>query len=905
MLYGAARLEMGAERANESTFAEAEDAEVMASRIQQLSPEEDQNLRDMGVKPLKVKGKATIRQKMNNLMGNPTTFQDWMDKTGNKIVGPLYTITRKMTSAYGPESFYNKETGKFHGHHAAQHSLNSMYFASGAVKEGTLEIDPQTGAPVITTKDENIPRLVEEYNALRAAIEADGNSPAMSYQLAGFAILADRYKELQKIGQKTGAEFPKENYDLGKEVQNKYAREFNTWRDTWNAIRRNKRQALIASGLYTPKDIDTFLKRMEYVPFYRQKDSEGLDAVFMRNMVSANYEQHLSYGTDEYDMADVMTNILSNEMWLYQRIMKNNTANLLADDLELMEKDFGDAFGGHYVSAINKDQPNVFAFLRDGELKYFKINNINDAAMFESVPVINNTAMKIGNIAGSILRRGITVNPSFWYKQAWDDGERAYLQGGSQESFAKSIGTNVSEQIKNISKESPLAKELRKLGIVGQVDFQDSYTHWMNNVLGRTDEGWVGKVNKWVEKAEKFAQNSDLAARASVYKAALADGFTQQEAALKAQTMINYNHKGSSSFLRYMLATVPFVNAKIQSDWRLVEALKGNIPGVSKEKARKLLLLKVAKFATFTMLYAMARSGDDDYEKASDELRDRNFLLGPFRIPVAPEYLALKAAVEHAYRTGSEQEFETPEKFMHAMKSGAMNLITSPTDVMPSLVKPMIENMTNYSFFSDRPLIGPSLIGKETNAQYIKGQTSELAKFMGDVGQEIFGDNLNIFNPIKVDNFIRGFFGSTGQDVLFLTNMIADGLSDVERPAAKINRLPFIGVMFYDQEGSQRKGDFYQLRDKVSRKYTTYLDIRQNNPERAREYREEHKDLINMMPAINAIANQLEPIRARRARINESNKMDGKTKREELDKLERLEDRIIGNRVQKLRERLE
>lgn len=903
LLYGAARLEMGENRPAQVEAA-AEDADVMASRIQQLSPEETRMLEDMGVKPFRVKGKETVREQMNDLMGNPPTFRDWMDKVGVKMVGPLYAIHRKMTSAYGPESFYNKETGKFHGHLAAQHSLNSMYFASGAVREGTLEIDEKTGAPTIVSKADNMSKLVGDYDTLRQAIEADGNSPAMSYQLASFAILADRYKQLQKMGQKTHAEFPEASYKLGKEIQAKYANEFNSWRDTWNSIRQNKRQGLIASGLYTPKEVDTLLDRMEYVPLYRIKDSEGMDAVFMRNLLSANFEQHLQFGTEGYDVADVMGNILKNEMWLYQRIMKNNTTNLLVDDLLQMEKDFGSEYGGHFVPSIAKGQDNVFAFLRDGELKYFKVNNSNDMAMFQSVPVINNTAMRIGNIVGAALRRGITVTPSFWYRQAWQDAERAWMQGGSKQNFLKSVGTNVQQQFANISKESPLAAEMRKMGIVGQVDFQDSFDHWMDNILGRTDDGWMGKANKWLEKAERMAQNSDLAARASVYKAALDDGYSKQEAALKAQMMINYNHKGTSSFLRYMLATVPFVNAKIQSDWRLVDALKGNLPGVSKEQAKQLLMMKVAKFAAFTALYAMGRSGDDDYEDESDETRDRNFLIGGIKIPVSPEYLALKAAIEHSYRTMSEQQFETPEKFQHAMKSGALNLITSPTDVMPSLVKPMIENTTNYSFFTGRPLVGINLANKDTNMQYVKGQTSEISKTMSDIGQAILGNDLNV-SPIKIDNFIRGFFGSMGQDVLFTTNMIADGLSDVDRPAAKLNQLPEIGAAFYNPQGSQRKSDYYQLRDMVEARYNTYLDLRKSNPERAKAYREENKAALQLMSPLNAIGNQLENLRARRNRIIESSGLSADEKRDALDKIAAQEKQVIGTRIQALRARLE
>jgi hypothetical protein len=218
----------------------------------------------------------------------------------------------------------------------------------------------------------------------------------------------------------------------------------------------------------------------------------------------------------------------------------------------------------------------------------------------------------------------------------------------------------------------------------------------------------------------------------------------------------------------------------------------------------------------------------------------------------------------------------------------------------------VIENMTNYSFFSGRQLVGAGLSNRDINEQYVKGQTSELAKYFSDIGQAVLGNDLNV-SPIKIDNFIRGVFGSMGQDVLFTSNVIADSLSDVERPAAKLNQLPEFGAMFYDQQGGQRKGDYYALRDRVESRYNTFLELRKNSPERAREYREEHKAELQLMPAINAIGKQLQGIRAQRNRIMEmpASKMSGEEKREALDNLAEREKRIIGNRVQRLNERLE
>ena len=860
----------------------------------------------------------TGKEKVASFMGG---FQDLRDTLGVKIVGPLYSIHRKATEHYGSENFYTKTTNKLLGSLSAQHTLNSMYFATGAVEHGTMSFHDK-GYALIKEFDSHGNKLknIKDLNArwldLSKALEADGHSPALVQQLMSTMAFADRYKSLIDKGMKTPIEFTADSYKLGKDLQAKHRAAYDAWRDTYNEIRNNKKEGLIKSGLFTAKKADEFLDRLEYIPLYRMTEGEGTDAVFMQSLVAAAREQKLKHGTEDFDLADPMGNILKNEMWLYQRMMRNNTANLLADQYSEMGI-------GRYIQNPKKGDLNIVTFLKDGELKNFQVDNVNDMAIFVAAPVAHGMAVTIARAVSGTLRRAITITPSFAYRQAFDDAERTWMQSGTKRSFAKTLALSAKEQFKNRSvlggKESELAHEGRMKGLVGQVDFQDSFNHWMNHTLGREDDTWVGKINKYVEKAEMFAQNSDLAARLSVYEAVKEEGaakgqpkdIAELEGALRAQMMINFNHKGTSAATRTMLAMVPFINARIQSDWRLIDALKGNTPGVSKESAKKMLAFKAAKFAAFTILYTMTRTDEPDYEGSSDESKDRNFLFNaggvPIKVPVAPEYVMLKASIEHSYRLATGAQHETPAKLRHAMASGAMNLITSPTDVMPTIVRPFLENITNHSFFSGRALISPTIENQDTNKQFVAGQTSELAKWISDIGQGVLGDSLNV-SPIKIDNVLRGVFGTVGQDVAATVNLITNWASDTERPSLKLSQIPELGAAFYNPEGNQRTADYYTLRDQVMKRHNTYLKLMSDrNFTEAKEYRTEHAKELALVPQVSAIGNQLAALRKQQAVITAApiSKMDGAAKREALSKLSARAKTIIGDRVEKMNDKLD
>jgi hypothetical protein len=906
IVYGAARLEMG--REGEMGPRRAATEPMQSKAAPQLTSAEEASLKARGLTVFKTPVEPTIKQK---LATRASGWRDLVDSFGVGVVGPLYSAHRKATNYYGSDSFYTKTTNKIRGTLLAHHALNAMNFVIPSMRDGSLTIDSRGYFHRVIDKNANIPLLSERWKDIHKAMKADGISDAMADQYMKTMVFADRYKILKDKRMKTPAEFTDASYAFGKQLQAKYATEYKTWRDMYNRIRNNKRDGLIKSGLMTAKRADELLDAAEYLPLYRIYESEGMDGAFLQNFSSARREQKLKFGTEDFDIGDPMENIIKNEMWMYQRIIKNHTAVRLAEEFEEVGM-------GRYVKSAQAKDTNVFAFNKDGETKYFQIDNANDAAIFMSAPAVTSSAIKFMRMFSGAVRRGVTITPSFAYRQMWDDVQRTWMQSGGERSFLGTLKTSAGEQLKNLRSDSPRARELESHGVVGQVDIQDGFNRMMDHLLGRADDTLLGRLESKLEKAERIARNSDMAARLSVYDSVIAQAEKQgrtdmdvvkKEAALRAQMMINFNHKGTSATARTLLAMVPFINARIQSDWRLMDALKGNIPGVSKDKAHKLLAMKVGKFAAFTALYAMARGGDDDYENATEETRNRNFLINvggvPFKVPVAPEYALLKGSSEHLYRTLSDNEFEDGAKFRHAVATGVGNLLVTPTDVMPSALRPLLENLTNHSFFNDRELVSPTLAQRDVNKQYVSGQTSEFAKYISDIGQGLFGNTFNV-SPIKIDNFFRGYLGTLGSDAMATTSLIGGWASGTERPELKLNQIPEVGALFYDDAGGQRKADFYDLRRKVEASHLTYLSLQKEGKfKEANEYRKEHAKEIAMSSSVNAIGKRLTDLRARRNAIMESERLDGEAKRVALDKIAVMEKQIVTNPTMRLKKRLE
>lgn len=818
------------------------------------------------------------------------------DSYANKLLGPGTTFYNQSMKLYGADKFTNDDTNKDFGIYAFFRAQQHRNLMSNVLPKGYMYFDDQ-GVPKVEETEANGAKLLDwEKQFLVDYVQQypDKYDHDTEAKLAiKCMVLADRYKELQSQGILSDTEFNQSEYNFGKELQKRYPTQYNEIMSTWTAMRTPAIEANVASGAMTRGKANEFISRSEYVPMYRvQQEENQSDTQYYQGILRGRAEQRIKGSDKQVD--NVISNMLGNLEWLYTRAIKANAANLVADQLVAMNK-LDPNTGGHWTNKPAALEDGIITIYRDGNPKNFKVIDPNVAQTFAAFPVMGSFTFDMARKATGYLRRGITLLPQFFVRQVWLDTQRLYLMTGSQVGLISTFGKVVSNLANNVISESETGKKLASYGIVGQIDTLDNDNTWYEKAQGTPKN----IIQKAIFGMERLARASDLSARAFIFDEAKKRGATDNQAAMESLLYLNYQNKGTSKALNFLTALVPFVNTAIQGEWRTFESLRGNIPGVSKAHAKKQLMTRLAMYASLTAMYAMAKAGDDDYENQTEESKNVNYFFNmggvPIKIPVPNEYLFLKIGMERLSRNLFTEMTDDDATLKSAFKQAFFAVIVTPSDVTPTFIKPLLEGVTNHSFYGDRPLVGADLLGQDANQQF-STNTSEFAK---QISNAMYGDgmlNVNI-SPIKIDNFLRGVLGGGAQLISETSNyMLAD------RPELRLNEMPGVGGMFYNEEASGDKQRFYDLREKVTSKYNTWKKMLAENPQEAAAYREEHKDLINAHGQINAITTQLTASRNQYKQVLASaiSREDKATRRSEILKREK----VILQRVGDLRKQL-
>jgi len=387
-----------------------------------------------------------------------------------------------------------------------------------------------------------------------------------------------------------------------------------------------------------------------------------------------------------------------------------------------------------------------------------------------------------------------------------------------------------------------------------------------------------------------MAQGSDLGAREAIYENAIkeleAEGYDRETAedlaAVRSHQYMPYQQMGMSRSLAYLRRMMPFVNPPIQGMARDIAAARGRISGVSKAEGKKLLVYRLAKYLTFTAMYAAFMSGDDEYENQSEEQQNNNFFIGGLRMPVPQELRPLKVAAERGTRAwvlnAPKADIEDMDVAAAALRK-TWELIAGFAPI-PSAVRPLAENYTNFDIFSGLPVVSAGQQRKEPYLQYTE-KTSEIAKLVGA--------QLN-YSPIKIDKLLKGYFGYLGQTLGQVSNYFAG-----DRPAPTANDIIFVGSMLENQRATGNRGDFYDLYDKVvTAKTSANALLQEGRVDEYRDYIDKNKGYIAIEKTINNLHNQLTKLRDYKKIIMASNR-NAEEKREALDRLTESENNMLNN----------
>jgi hypothetical protein len=202
---------------------------------------------------------------------------------------------------------------------------------------------------------------------------------------------------------------------------------------------------------------------------------------------------------------------------------------------------------------------------------------------------------------------------------------------------------------------------------------------------------------------------------------------------------------------------------------------------------------------------------------------------------------------------------------------------------IPALIKPVMENLTNYSTFTHREIVPKAVQALPASMQYTTN-TSELAKKIGKAADVA---------PLKVDNWIRGTFGLMGSSAL----MMSDVMMNPARPDRSLAQIPFASIALVNPAGSRTKDEFYEFRQQVTEAVAGKNKLQTENPAAYGEFMRKNAHLIAAAPYINSKVQTLSQFRTMRTLYETTTdpKLTSADRRAKIDEINQAEKRIIAD----------
>ena len=365
---------------------------------------------------------------------------------------------------------------------------------------------------------------------------------------------------------------------------------------------------------------------------------------------------------------------------------------------------------------------------------------------------------------------------------------------------------------------------------------------------------------------------SEMGTRVGYYDKARKAGKTPKTAALEAKDLLNFSRWGAATEAAARYA--PFWNSALQGTDKFRRALVEDPKGVT---ARGVAMLTVPAI----LLYA-ANLGNEDYEEAPTWLKDLYFLIPTFdkktpfiRIPKPHLPGMLFASLpERAMEFARTRD---PEAFDGAIGSLLSTLLPGMGGVpVPSLAIPVVEGITNYSFFRGRPIVSQAMENLPAELQS-QPWTTELAKetskMLGAVGVKM--------SPLVIENTLFGITASTGRTVATALNPFLRDKDAPERPSLHWGDLPVARAFAVRPISGVSTQRLYDRIDKLNgMKAAEELAQKQSWISAKRMSAKERWELNILVQAKKLMSEISTKIRT----VESSPALSGKEKREKIDK---------------------
>lgn len=575
--------------------------------------------------------------------------------------------------------------------------------------------------------------------------------------------------------------------------------------------------------------------------------------------------------------------------------MRNYAANRVADEYGIRnEKGKLKVFPKEGTD----DQGVKFNILRNGRRI---VVGVEDPLIAESVIGMENVEIPMNrmlSMMSNLFRRSITLSGAFQIKQLFMDAPTAAWVSGVKNPFAVWGGT-FAAFLRVLVNKDPIAQKLRQAGIGGFMSTARTPEQELALEIGLLNKSAYAKV---LRVLDHIGDASDYAQRVSVYKQVLKETGDEAQALLQANEVIDFLKRGSGQAAQFVTRTVAFMNAYSRSIDVLATALAG---GGLKGKKRGAAILQMfttgVLLSSVTLLYCLAVSEDDEYEKLDDQTKLRNLVIpgskkyfgetiaipmntsASFIFKALPELMFNKIMKE-----GTETEMDR-RRINNALWEAFKDSMLGP-NVVPTGVKPFIEVGLNKNFWTGSQIIPRGMEDVAAAEQY-NASTSELGKILSAMSKIPFTEDKRALAPIEADHIMRGLLGSFASMAMWATNLLAS-----DRPEASSRNLPVVGSFILPSVPRGREELFYDLKEATDEKWKTFNTLVEREKfDQVDKYLEKNFGLITLHDYTSQMDAELKALNKEIRRIGTLSTKDisPKERRERMDELGNLKNEIL------------
>jgi len=569
-----------------------------------------------------------------------------------------------------------------------------------------------------------------------------------------------------------------------------------------------------ATGLIDAHTARKWNSKKDYIPMYKPEDLEsfenegsswgiGMGSKTIKNAADYRREGHLH-------KINVWDNLQKHTALMVASSAQNEMRRTAVSQLSKF---------GEVVKAKDQGRTSVdgnLALYENGVKTWYIVKDPDALVAFQN---FNYGAKPLMQMAGKMLRVGALYNPIYWYRQLVRDPLAANLVanvGGIVTPFH-----TVAQLAHILSGRSTNFKTLREHGVVGPVDLTHNYNS-MQDQIGKAMSYDKNIWNTIKNQLIRVHEASDSATRVALYNNALKDakklGLSGQDAenyaAHRARDSINFAVHGTSEALHTIRVSTPFFSSTLNGLDTVYRAAKQhNLSPRESKELRNRFYSRALMMSTMTAMYTILLQDDEAYKDMPASEKDGNWLVPTgkdkngktifFKVPAPFEVGFLFKTLPELMVNRLNGDATNKEVF-RSVRDGLIANALPPIPIVPQLLKPLVETVTNYDLHNMRPIESANELNKMVESRG-EGENA----FYDWLSKDLKLKEISL-SPKKVQHLWQGYFAQLGA----VTASLADSLITSAKGEGKTPVNPESGLLkgiLTDPTKSKYKTEFYDM----------------------------------------------------------------------------------------------